>query len=142
MTSDVELNKVKTLLASVRDAPVNTAGATDDVLGPIFSYLMRIPPSSSDNTYHWFCSRAQQPTIDAATFLLRLFAYDSPRVDDWKRRLKACLSGCCHCIKGLGEVRTSSRKTWVAQPASVLGVVLITSQLFWCLLGRCDKNLL
>ena len=111
MTSNVELSKVKTLLTSVRDIPVNTADATDDVLGPIYTYLMKVPPSASDNTYHWFCSRADQLTINAATFLLRLFAYDSPRVDDWKRKLKACLSGCCHCIKGFGEVKTSSRKT-------------------------------
>ncbi|OAX44312.1 hypothetical protein K503DRAFT_861544 [Rhizopogon vinicolor AM-OR11-026] len=114
MTSNVELSKVKTLLTSVRDIPVNTADATDDVLGPIYTYLMKVPPSASDNTYHWFCSRADQLTIDAATFLLRLFAYDSPRVDDWKRKLKACLSGCCHCIKGFGEVKTSSRKTYFA----------------------------
>ncbi|KAG0703798.1 SEN1 N terminal-domain-containing protein [Suillus ampliporus] len=112
MTSDVELSKVKTLLTSVRDAPVNTADGADDVLGPIYAYLMKIPPSASDRTYHWFCSRANQLTIGAATFLLRLFAYDSPRVDDWKRRLKSCLAGCCQCIKGLGEVKASSRKTY------------------------------
>ncbi|KAG1742367.1 SEN1 N terminal-domain-containing protein [Suillus paluster] len=112
MTSDVELSKVKTLLTSARDAPVHTADATDDVLGPIYSYLMKIPPSASDQTYHWFCSRANQLTIGAATFLLRLFAYDSPKVDAWKRRLKSCLAGCCQCIKGLGEVKASSRKTY------------------------------
>ncbi|KAG1818441.1 SEN1 N terminal-domain-containing protein [Suillus subaureus] len=112
MTSDVELSKVKTLLTSVRDAPVNTVDGADDILQPIYSYLMNIPPSASDNTYHWFCSRANQLTIGAATFLLRLFAYDSPRVDDWKRRLKSCLSGCCQCIRGFGEVKASSRTTY------------------------------
>jgi len=140
MTSDVELSKVRALLVSVRDAPVNTADATDDILGPIYSYLMKIPPSPSDNTYHWFCSRAQQLTIDAATFLLRLFAYDSPRVDEWKKRLKSSLAGCCHCIKGLGEAKTSSRKTLVAQWASTpsgICVVLTPTplQLFWRFLG-------
>ncbi|KAG1882613.1 SEN1 N terminal-domain-containing protein [Suillus subluteus] len=112
MTSDVKLSKVKTLLTSVRDTPVNTADGADDILQPIFSYLMDIPPSASDNTYHWFCSHADQLTIGAATFLLRLFAYDSPRVDDWKRRLKSCLSGCCQCIRGFGEVKASSRTTY------------------------------
>ncbi|KAG2151416.1 SEN1 N terminal-domain-containing protein [Suillus clintonianus] len=112
MTSDAELTKVKTLLTSVRDAPVNTADGADDVLQPIYLYLMKIPPSASDHTYHWFCSRANQLTIGAATFLLRLFAYDSPLVDDWKKRLKSCLSGCCQCIKGLGEVKASSRTTY------------------------------
>lgn len=111
MTSNVELSKVKTLLTSVRDAPVNTEDAADDILQPIYLYLMNVP-SASDSTYHWFCSRANQLTIDAATFLLRLFAYDSPKVDDWKRRLKSCLSGCCHCIKGFGEVKASSRTTY------------------------------
>ncbi|KAG1848713.1 SEN1 N terminal-domain-containing protein [Suillus subalutaceus] len=87
MTSDVKLSKVKTLLTSVRDTPVNTADGADDILQPIFSYLMDIPPSASDNTYHWFCSRADQLTIGAATFLLRLFA-------------------------GFGEVKASSRTTY------------------------------
>lgn len=114
MTSNVELSKVKTLLASVRDAPANTEDAADDILQPIYLYLMNIP-SASDSTYHWFCSRADQLTIGAATFLLRLFAYDSPKVDDWKRRLKSCLSSCCDCIKGFGEVKTSSRTTSVSQ---------------------------
>ncbi|KAG2359476.1 SEN1 N terminal-domain-containing protein [Suillus spraguei] len=112
MTSDVELSKVKTLLTSVRDTPVNTVDGTEDILQPIYLHLMKIPPSASDNTYHWFCSRADQLTIGAATFLLRLFAYDSPRVDDWKKRLKSCLSGCCQCIRGFGEVKVSSRTTY------------------------------
>ncbi|KAG2155818.1 SEN1 N terminal-domain-containing protein [Suillus bovinus] len=112
MTSDGEISKVKTLLTSVRDAPVDTVDGTEDILQPIYAYLMNIPPFSSDNTYHWFCSRANELTIGAATFLLRLFAYESPRVDDWKRRLKSCLSGCCQCIKGFGEVKASSRTTY------------------------------
>ncbi|KAG2101040.1 SEN1 N terminal-domain-containing protein [Suillus discolor] len=112
MTSDVELSKVKTLLTSVRDTPVNTVDGAEDILQPLYLYLMNIPPSAPDNTYHWFCSRANQLTIGAATFLLRLFAYDSPRVDDWKRRLKSCLSGCCQCIRGFGEVKASSRTTY------------------------------
>ncbi|KAG1785943.1 SEN1 N terminal-domain-containing protein [Suillus plorans] len=112
MTSDVELSKVKTLLTSVRDTPVNTVDGAEDILQPLYLYLMNIPSSAPDNTYHWFCSRANQLTIGAATFLLRLFAYDSPRVDDWKRRLKSCLSGCCQCIRGFGEVKASSRTTY------------------------------
>ncbi|KAF9242609.1 SEN1 N terminal-domain-containing protein [Melanogaster broomeanus] len=109
--SDVDLDKVKGLLARLRDTPVNTVDGSDDILAPIFGYLMQVPSNSTDKCYHWFCSRADQLTVEAATFLLRLFAYNSPRVDEWKSRLGGCLAGCCACVKAFGEVKVSSRST-------------------------------
>ncbi|KAG9315885.1 hypothetical protein JVU11DRAFT_3534 [Chiua virens] len=87
MTTASDVQKVKALLTKLRDAPVNSADGSDDVLAPVFSYLMKVPSNSSDQSYHWFCSQADQATVGAATFLLRLFAYNSPRVDEWKARL-------------------------------------------------------
>ncbi|KIJ64432.1 hypothetical protein HYDPIDRAFT_187805 [Hydnomerulius pinastri MD-312] len=112
MTTTKDANKVKALLASVRDTPVNTADASDDVLGPIYGYLMKVPSNSSDKCYHWFCSSADQLTVEAATFLLRLFAYNSPNVEEWKNRLRGCLAGCCACVKSFGEVKVTSRLTY------------------------------
>ncbi|KAG6334081.1 hypothetical protein ID866_5013 [Astraeus odoratus] len=112
MPSGDDVEKVKGILASVRDTPVNTTEGTDEVLAPVHAYLMSIPSSTSDKCYHWFCSRAEQLTMDAAAFLLRLFAYDSPQVDQWRARLKDCLARCSECVKGLGEVKVSSRSTY------------------------------
>jgi len=106
MTKDVS-----SLLKTLRDSPVNTEGAPDSILGPIYDYLMKSPSASPDGRFHWFCKRAEPTTKEAATFLIRLYAYDSPRVSDWKARFQNCLVGCLECVKGLGEVKISSRST-------------------------------
>lgn len=111
MTTTPDVDKVKALLAKLRDTPVNSADSSDDMLSPVFNYLMKAPSNSSNKYYHWFCSRADQVTIGAATFLLRLFAYNSPKVDEWKARLIGCLVGCCACVKAFGEVKVTSRST-------------------------------
>ncbi|KAG6376985.1 putative senataxin [Boletus reticuloceps] len=112
MTTTSEVVKVKALLVRLRDTPINSADGSDDVLAPVFTYLMKVLPNSSDKCYHWFCSRADQVTVGAATFLLRLFAYSSPKVDEWRARLIACLTGCCPCVKAFGEVKLTSRSTY------------------------------
>lgn len=111
MTTTADVDKVKALLARLRDTPVNSADSSDDVLFQVFNYLMNVPSNSSDKCYHWFCSRADQVTVDAATFLLRLFAYSSSKVDGWKARFIGCLAGCCACVKAFGEVKVTSRLT-------------------------------
>ncbi|KAI6044781.1 SEN1 N terminal-domain-containing protein [Pisolithus marmoratus] len=112
MTSGGDVDQIKGILASVRDTPLSTSTATDEVLAPVYTYLMTVPSNSSDKCYHWFCSRADPLTVDASTFLLRLFAYDSPQVEKWKARLRTCLAGCCECVKTLAEVKVSSRPTY------------------------------
>jgi senataxin len=101
---------VQSLLSNLRDAPVNTDGALDAILAPIYDHLMKVP-STPDGRFHWFCERAEPVTIEASTFLIRLFAYNSPRVDEWKKRFESCVTGCLLCVKGLGELKESSRKT-------------------------------
>lgn len=103
---------VEKILAQLRDVPVDTGGASDSYLGPIFSYLMKITSNDhSSDVPHWFCSRANQTTVEAATFLIRLFAYDSPRVTQWKNTFEKCIGGCCECLQVLEEVKISSRAT-------------------------------
>jgi len=102
---------VQTLLATLRDNPIDNAGASDSVLTQIFTHLMNIPSNPVDNLFHWFCCRATPITIAAATFLIRLFAYNSPQVDVWKARFQSCLSGCSECVQGLEEAKVSSKDT-------------------------------
>jgi senataxin len=104
-------SNVQKLLKSLHDTPVDNAGASDQVLGTIYAYLMGVPPSSVDQKLHWFCDMADTTAIAAASFLLRLFAYDSPQVEQWKNRLNTCLRGCCNCIRSLERIKVESRHT-------------------------------
>ena len=104
-------NRVETLLATLRDQPVNSEQLDDGVLGEVYSYLMDIPSFSGD--LHWFCEKADIITVDAATFLLRLFAYDSDPVVVWKERLHRCLTCCSSCVRGLETAKLVSQTTYV-----------------------------
>ena len=102
---------VKALLERLHDEPADTTIATESVLAEVYDYLMGVPTTQHDGLYHWFCNHAEPLTIDAASFLLRLFAYNSPKVVQWKGRFAAVLSGCVRCVKGLAEVKLTSRQT-------------------------------
>ena len=101
---------VQSLLVTLRDSPIDNAGASDQVLGTVYNYLMGAtkPP---DDALHWYCRQATTGTVAAATFLIRLFAYNSPLVEDWKIRFHSCLSRCPECVQGLEQVKVSSRTT-------------------------------
>ncbi|KDR82678.1 hypothetical protein GALMADRAFT_220668 [Galerina marginata CBS 339.88] len=101
------------LLTVLRDRPADTTAASDDVLGTIYRYLVKIPPSS-DGEVHWFCKHASATTVDAATFSIRLMAYKSEQVDDWKRRLHKCMSACAFCVQGLEMAKVTSQDTFLA----------------------------
>ncbi|KAJ7109726.1 SEN1 N terminal-domain-containing protein [Mycena crocata] len=99
-------------LATLRDSPVNNAGASDAVLASIFTYLMSVPPNASDGRLHWFCARTVSTTVAAATFLIRLFAYNSPLVEEWRTKFQACLNACSRCVQGLEEAKATSKNTY------------------------------
>jgi senataxin len=109
MTSSSTPNNVQTLLATLRDAPVDIA--SDAVLGTLLEYLMGVAPSPPNNTFHWYCRHALPITVDAATFLIRLFAYQSENVNPWKSRMQSCLSSCAECVQGLERVKVTSKDT-------------------------------
>ncbi|TFK40652.1 SEN1 N terminal-domain-containing protein [Crucibulum laeve] len=109
--SSSEKTTVKKLLATLHDNPVDNSGASDDVLGSVFSYLIAVPPTPSGDL-HWFCHEADPTTVAAATFLLRLFAYNSAQVNSWKEKLHLCLSRCVLCVQGLQEVKVTSKDTF------------------------------
>jgi senataxin len=102
---------VEARLASLRDKPVGSGDGGENVLFPIYSYLMAVPGDVTDGNVHWFCPKAESVTVEAATFLIRLFAYDSDNVKAWKARFEKCLAGCSRCVQGLEEVKVSSRHT-------------------------------
>ena len=102
------LKQVRLKLDQLRDPPAGTQDAPEDVLGLIYGVLIK---DSTPSKAHWFCSRADKLTIDAATFLLRLHAYNSPRVNVWRTHLQACLKGCAGCVQGMQEAKTTSRHT-------------------------------
>ncbi|KAF8630856.1 hypothetical protein AX17_005215 [Amanita inopinata Kibby_2008] len=105
-------NDVQKLLKSLHDTPVDNDGASDGVLGKVYTYLMNVSPSSVDRRLHWYCDKADAATVAAASFLLRLFAYNSPQVENWKNRLIICLRGCCECVRSLERVKVDSRHTY------------------------------
>lgn len=105
--------QVQVLLEQLRSDPIGSEGSTDSVMKDVLDYLFKVPAAPSDGVYHWFCKRADSVTREAATFLIRLFAYDSQRVDDWKARMKTILTSCCDCVRGLQEAKRTSQETCV-----------------------------
>jgi senataxin len=105
-------NRIQSLLTTLRDNPVNSEQLNDGVLGEIYSYLMDIPSTPSGDL-HWFCEKADIITVDAATFLLRLFAYESDLVIIWKKKFQQCLTCCSSCVGGLEVAKVDSQTTYV-----------------------------
>ncbi|KAI0335924.1 hypothetical protein GY45DRAFT_1316694 [Cubamyces sp. BRFM 1775] len=109
-------DEVKKKLAELRDAPQTLVG--DEDLRLTSTYLLGSlkkpengaePPLIHD---HWFCSQAHEVTREAATFLIRLHAYNSSSVDIWRSQLKRVITRCCYCVRGLHEAEIMSRHTY------------------------------
>ncbi|KAH8104550.1 SEN1 N terminal-domain-containing protein [Cristinia sonorae] len=107
MSPDKKQARLK--LNNLRDSPAGTQNASEDVLALIYSLLVY---EGSPQEPHWFCARADQLTLDAATFLLRLHAYNSVRVVVWRSHLQACLSNCAECVRAMQEAKITSRHTY------------------------------
>ena len=114
------LQLVRKTIKQLRDVPANTSGAGQDVLQLISDYLVEVSPK--EGPVHWFCAKADQLTIDCATFLLRLHAYDAGSIQTWRGLFTRCLRGCCDCVYGLGEVKITSRHTYVCWYATLFGI--------------------
>lgn len=96
------------LLENLRDVPVDTEHVSGDILATLYNHLMNVP-SASDNVLHWFCHRATRDTVETATFLIRMFAYES--VDRWREKYHSCASQCPDCVQELERVKVTSRDT-------------------------------
>ena len=104
-----DVQAVKKTIKQLRDVPANTTGAGRDVLLLISDYIVEVSPK--EGPVHWFCRKADQLTIDCATFLLRLHAYESGSIQTWRNLLTRCLRGCCDCVRGLAEAKVTSKHT-------------------------------
>ena len=101
-------NHVKHLLISLREKPQDVE-ISDNILQDVYLYLMN--KTFLKDEVHWFCDKADTTTIEAATFLIRLFAYDSEEVKRWKERLHKCVTSCVPCVHGLEQKKILSRQT-------------------------------
>ena len=129
-------NRIQSLLTTLRDNPVNSEQLDDGILGEIYSYLMDIPSTPSGDL-HWFCEKADTITVDAATFLLRLFAYESDLVKAWKKKFQICLTCCSSCVGGLEMAKVDSQTTYVCHSIQLL---LLPDFLFLLSIGWCELN--
>ncbi|KAL6302769.1 SEN1 N terminal-domain-containing protein [Sparassis latifolia] len=112
-SSSPDNEKVKAEVTKLRDNPTNLP--SEAVLALVCNYLIgppQRPPEPRNVFEHWFCSRADDLTVQVATFLIRLHAYHSARVEVWRQQLRACLAQCCDCVRGLQEKKVSSRHTY------------------------------
>jgi senataxin len=100
---------VEALLKRLREEPANSEDTPEDALISVYEYLMAATPIGG--SHHWFCDKAEPLRKEAASFLLRLFAYTSDRVIKWKERIEEILSRCVGCVKGFTEVKSTSRRT-------------------------------
>jgi senataxin len=108
-----EVERIRARLAHYRDHPTDTKGVPESDLESFYNYLVKTE-NSQNASIHWFCSKAEDPLVtEAATFLLRLHAYNGGRVIEWRKQLQTCLGCCCDCVRGLQENRISSRDTCV-----------------------------
>lgn len=105
-----EVKNVKNLLANLRDDPADTTKASDAILEQVYLYLMEMPENDAGEI-HWFCKRADPTTVEAATFLIRLMAYQSKEVNKWKSKFHQCLSACASCVQGLESAKVASQAT-------------------------------
>ncbi|KAJ4482134.1 SEN1 N terminal-domain-containing protein [Lentinula aciculospora] len=101
---------VQSLLQHLRDIPKNSESVQEAELETIYAYLERSTVSKS--SFHWFCQRADPLLTESAIFLLRLFAYNSPKVEAWKGWLNNCLGGCVECVLGLEKAKISSKDSY------------------------------
>ncbi|KAI0039679.1 hypothetical protein FA95DRAFT_993043 [Auriscalpium vulgare] len=113
-TSHSDPKLLKEFLHSLRDDPIDSCPQAEQALALLCNYLDDVPSHEPDGAQHWFCHRVDSLVVEAATFMLRLFAYDSTRVISWKQRLKTILAGCCDCVRGLQKAKLVSRETYLA----------------------------
>ncbi|KAG2010053.1 RNA helicase [Coprinopsis cinerea AmutBmut pab1-1] len=102
---------IDALLENLRDNPADNASASDDVLGRVYDYLIK-DVSAKPGDLHWFCDKASRTTVAAASFLLRLFGFDGPLVEEWKKHFHRCLSSCAFCVESLECIKISARSTY------------------------------
>lgn len=100
------------VLKGLRDKAAGIEELPEALLHAILDFVMRAPKIGSE--HHWFCAKAPPLLVEAATFILRLFAYrESTDVERMRERLSFVLDGCCDCVHVFQNAKWSSRLTCV-----------------------------
>ncbi|EJD50704.1 hypothetical protein AURDEDRAFT_83748 [Auricularia subglabra TFB-10046 SS5] len=104
--------QLEQLLAEMRDSPVGLEGVSEELLRYILNAVMQTPKTG--DCYHWYCAQARPLIKEAATFALRLFAYNaSKHVEALRDRLALVLDECCDCVHEFQIQKWSSRETYL-----------------------------
>jgi senataxin len=96
------------VLANLRDVP--SANVGDKNLNALWEFIATAA-KDGDGVMHWFCPRADTVVREAAVFMLRLYAFNSPKVQQWKEKLSTLLGQCPGCVSALQQAKLSSRNT-------------------------------
>ncbi|KAF9485837.1 hypothetical protein BDN70DRAFT_870734 [Pholiota conissans] len=107
------LTNIPLLLQALHDVPATTDDAPNPMLVAIYTYLTTQDPNLPGDI-HWFCDKADPIIKEAAAFLLRLHAYNSARVIEWKTILQKCISRCAPCAQGLEIGKAAWKSTYFA----------------------------
>jgi senataxin len=103
---------ISELLTNLRESPIDTESHhSEDILKVVYDYLNS--KTTNVKNIHWFCGKTEPTVKEAATFLLRLFAYDSPDANLWRDNLNSCVNSCRGCAAGFEQAKRASVNTYV-----------------------------
>lgn len=100
-----------TLLAKLKRFRYDPSAASPDDTDALMSESFKLLSTLKSNQQHWFCHEAPESTREAATFLIRLHAYDSSAVPSWKAQCAKVIHGCCACSLAYQDAKIISRTT-------------------------------
>ncbi|KAI0031389.1 SEN1 N terminal-domain-containing protein [Vararia minispora EC-137] len=103
-------DEFKDALIGLRDFPVEDPDPK--LMVKLFDWTMGLPTTA--DRLHWYCHRADETLVMAATYLIRLFAYDGSKKVQWLERLEIILRGCCDCVRGLQAAKWNARQTYLS----------------------------
>ncbi|KAH7102537.1 SEN1 N terminal-domain-containing protein [Auriculariales sp. MPI-PUGE-AT-0066] len=99
-------------LEQLRDNPVGLQGIKEDTLHAVLDFVLRT--DKIDGRYHLFCNLAKPVWVEAATFILRIYAYqDSSDVKRLRARFAQVLSECRACVQAFQARKWTSRRTYL-----------------------------
>ncbi|KAL1748411.1 SEN1 N terminal-domain-containing protein [Schizophyllum fasciatum] len=137
--------EIANILADVRADPAKYNKPSETILGAIYGYVVKTGPPELSHI-HWFCSSASETLREAATFLIRLFAYNSPLVETWKSQYCSCVNECAHCALGVEVAKTRARSIYMSSfpPDTLIGFFKLLEE--WELSNivsvLCQRNVL
>lgn len=101
-----------TLLGKLKNTPVGSDLKERD-LQAVYDYLITKDPQPE----HWFCEAAPYTLVpEAASFALRLHAYNGEQAKKWKTALAKIVSVCSACARGMEDRLLDCQVTYALTP--------------------------